>query len=135
MYHGIYHHLQWDPQAMRLRRVTEDWLYAEPFWHELERRGFRVATVDVPMTLPSRLSWGMEIINWGSHDELGPFRTQPGSLKAEVRRRFGRTRWGRRFRSASQQRNSKLFAAISSRGAAQGELTRWVLERGHGTSF
>ena len=116
---------------MRLRRVTEDWLYAEPFWHELERRGFRVATVDVPMTLPSRLSWGMEIINWGSHDELGPFRTQPGSLKAEVRRRFGSHPMGPeipvRKTPAQLEAIRRNLVAGAQRKA---ELTLWMLERG-----
>jgi hypothetical protein len=88
--HGVYHHLQWDPDAMRLRRVAEDWLYVEPFWCELERRGFQVAALDVPMTFPSRLTRGVEIINWGSHDELGPFRAHPGHLAAEIRGKFGR---------------------------------------------
>jgi predicted AlkP superfamily phosphohydrolase/phosphomutase len=88
--HGIYHHLQWDSDAMQLRRVAEDWLYVEPFWYELERRGLHVAAIDVPMSFPSRLSRGVEIINWGSHDELGRFRTQPRHLASEIRSRFGR---------------------------------------------
>ena len=40
--HGIYHHLQWDAAAMRLRRVGVDWLDCSPFWSELERRGWTV---------------------------------------------------------------------------------------------
>ena len=87
--HGIYHHLQWDSAAMQLRRVAEDWLYVEPFWYELERQALRVAAIDVPMSFPSRLSQGAEIINWGSHDELGPFRAHPKSLAVQVRSRFG----------------------------------------------
>src|SRR5882724_9088759 len=53
--HGIYHHLQWDSAQMQLRRVSEDWLYCEPFWYELEERGLRIIAVDVPMTFQSRL--------------------------------------------------------------------------------
>src|SRR4029453_7538010 len=63
--HGVYHHLQWDAEAMRLRRVNADWLYCEPFWYELERRGRRVVALDIPMSFPSRLSRGVEVINWG----------------------------------------------------------------------
>jgi len=74
---------------MQLRRVAEDWLYVEPFWYELERQAFRVAAIDVPMSFPSRLSQGAEIINWGSHDELGPFRAYPKSLAGQIRSRFG----------------------------------------------
>jgi predicted AlkP superfamily phosphohydrolase/phosphomutase len=87
--HGIYHHLQWDAEAMRLRRVAADWLYCEPFWHELERRGRRVIALDVPMTFPSRLRRGIEVTNWGSHDQLGPFAATSADLGRDIRRRFG----------------------------------------------
>ena len=46
--HGVYYHLQWDPASMRLRQIS-DWLYCEPFWCELERRGLRVVTLDLDM--------------------------------------------------------------------------------------
>src|SRR5713101_6168922 len=29
--HGVYHILQWDQDSMRLRRLSEDWFYCEPF--------------------------------------------------------------------------------------------------------
>jgi len=88
--HGIYHHLQWDAERMRLRRVADDWLHAEPFWYELERRGKRVVALDVPMTFPSRLTRGVEVTCWGSHDQLVPFSTRPARLAGTLRRRFGR---------------------------------------------
>ena len=75
--HGIYHHLQWDSSRMQLRRVSEDWLYCEPFWYELEQRELRVVALDVPMTFRPRLSRGVEVITWGSHDELTPFAAHP----------------------------------------------------------
>jgi predicted AlkP superfamily phosphohydrolase/phosphomutase len=87
--HGIYHHLQWDSLQMQLRRVSEDWLYCEPFWYELERRGLRVIAIDVPMTFRPRLSRGIEVITWGSHDELTPFATYPANLGRRILRRFG----------------------------------------------
>src|SRR4051812_12385410 len=134
--HGIYHHLQWDPQAMRIRRVTADWLYAEPFWCGLERGGLRVAAIDVPMTFPSRLNRGIEIINWGSHDELGAFRTQPGSLAREIRRRFGAHPMGSeipvRKSTAQLEAIRRNLVAGAERKA---ELTRWVLDRGQWDFF
>ena len=87
--HGIYHHLQWDSSQMQLRRVSEDWLYCEPFWYELERRGLRVIAIDVPMAFRPRLSRGVEVITWGSHDELTPFATHPANLGRSILRRFG----------------------------------------------
>lgn len=87
--HGVYHHLQWDPATMRIRRVTHDWLPYEPFWYGLERRGLDVAALDVPMTFPPRRASGVEILNWGSHDQLGAFAAHPRELGSEIRRRFG----------------------------------------------
>ena len=87
--HGIYHHLQWDQDQMRIRRVADDWLYAEPFWYALARRGVRVTTVDVPMLFPSRLEAGVEVVNWGSHDQLGPFHCNDPRLARDIERRFG----------------------------------------------
>ncbi|MCI0411073.1 MAG: alkaline phosphatase family protein, partial [Acidobacteria bacterium] len=126
--HGVYHHLQWDADAMQLRRVTEDWLYVEPFWYDLERRGLRVATIDVPMTFPSRLTRGAEIINWGSHDELGPFRAHPRHLATDIRARFGRHPMG----SEIPVRKSTAQLEIIRRNLVAGallkaELSCWML--------
>ncbi len=87
--HGVYHHLQWDPTSMRIRRVRRDWLPSEPFWYALERAGLEVAALDVPMTFPPRLARGVEILNWGSHDQLGAFAAHPRPLGDALRRRFG----------------------------------------------
>ena len=126
--HGVYHHLQWDPNAMQLRRVTEDWLYVEPFWYELERRGLRVATIDVPMSFPSRLTRGGEVINWGSHDELGPFGAHPGHLAAEIRRRFGRHPMGSEIPVRKSPRQLERIRRDLVAGAMlKGELSRWML--------
>jgi predicted AlkP superfamily phosphohydrolase/phosphomutase len=86
--HGVYYHMQWDPAAMRLRQIN-DWLYCEPFWCELERRGRRVVAMDVPMSWPSRLRQGLEITDWGTHDRMATFRAASPELAADVRRRFG----------------------------------------------
>jgi predicted AlkP superfamily phosphohydrolase/phosphomutase len=128
--HGVYHHLQWDPDAMRLRRVAEDWLYVEPFWYELERRGFRVVAIDVPMSFPSRLVHGVEILNWGSHDELGPFSTYPRGLASDIRRRFGRHPMGSEIpvpKTAAQVQSIRQNLVAGA--ALKGALVRWMLAR------
>ena len=40
--HGMYHHLQWDAAAMRMRRITPDRFDFEPFWYAMAREGRRV---------------------------------------------------------------------------------------------
>lgn len=128
--HGIYHHLQWDQRAMRLRRVTDAWLRAEPFWYELERRGKRVVSLDVPMTFPSRLDHGTELINWGSHDTLSATSARPDGLKREILRRFGPHPMGceipvNKTSSELESIRSRLVAGAKRKG----ELSRWIAER------
>jgi predicted AlkP superfamily phosphohydrolase/phosphomutase len=88
--HGIYHHLQWDPDRMLTRRVSADWLFQEPFWYKLARSGVRVTVADVPMMFPSRLTRGTEVVNWGSHDQLGHFHCNRPAMEWDIRRRFRR---------------------------------------------
>ena len=40
--HGISQHIQWDPSAMRMRRIASDWTYCEPFWYDIARAGLGV---------------------------------------------------------------------------------------------
>ena len=87
--HGIYHLMQWDAGAMRLRRVSAAWLYCEPFWRELEKRGLKVIALDVPMTFPPVQCAGVEINSWGAHDQLSPFAAYPRELESDIMRRFG----------------------------------------------
>jgi predicted AlkP superfamily phosphohydrolase/phosphomutase len=130
-YHGIYHHLQWDPYCMCLRRVSADWLYCEPFWYELERRGLKVAILDVPMTFPSRLERGIEVINWGSHDKLGPFASQPAELGKDICRNFGRHPMGyerpvkKKFSQLAKVRRNLVEGA-----RRKGMLSQWLLGLG-----
>jgi predicted AlkP superfamily phosphohydrolase/phosphomutase len=128
--HGFYHHLQWDPAAMRLRRVAEDWLPCEPFWCALERRGARVVVVDVPMTFRSRLARGVEVTTWGAHDQLTPFSTRPTSLAREIRRRFGTHPMGYEIPvSKSRRERERIRAALVEGARRKGELSLWLAAR------
>jgi predicted AlkP superfamily phosphohydrolase/phosphomutase len=83
--HGIYHHIQWDPQQMRLRRVTEDWLPAQPFYAELERRGFGVTALDVPVSMRTHLDHGIEVTNFAVHDPFDePSSNQPSLVREHL---------------------------------------------------
>ena len=127
--HGIYHHLQWDQAAMKLRRVTDAWLWAEPFWYELERLGKRVISIDVPMTFPSRLTRGREIINWGSHDTLSATSTRPANLKRHIYRIFGPHPMGCEIpvnKTASEIETIRANLVAGAR--RKGELSRWMAE-------
>jgi predicted AlkP superfamily phosphohydrolase/phosphomutase len=127
--HGVYHHLQWDAAAMRLRRVAPDWLDWEPFWVGLERRGLDVAVLDVPMAYPARLARGVEITNWGSHDQLGPFRAVPATAGVELRRRFGRAHpMGAEIPvDKTPAQLDRIRRNLVEGAARKGELIRWLL--------
>jgi predicted AlkP superfamily phosphohydrolase/phosphomutase len=126
--HGVYHHLQWDAGAMRLRRVAADWLDWEPFWLALERRGLDVAVLDVPMTYPGRLVRGIEVTNWGSHDQLGPFGA-PRTVGAEIRRRFGSAHpMGAEIPvDKTPAQLARIRRDLVAGAALKGDLVRWLL--------
>ena len=87
--HGLHHLMQWDSDAMRLRRSAADWLNTEPFWRRLEARGLRTIAIDVPMTFAPDRGAGVEVNSWGAHDQIVAFTAWPRALKAEIKRRFG----------------------------------------------
>src|SRR5947209_5193916 len=128
--HGIYHHLQWQQSRMRLCRVSDQWLPAEPFWYELERRGKSVVAIDVPMTYPSRLARGVEVINWGSHDTLSATSAKPDGLKREILNRFGPHPMGCEIPVNKSTAELESIRARLVQGAQRkGELSRWLAER------
>jgi predicted AlkP superfamily phosphohydrolase/phosphomutase len=125
--HGFYYPMQWDSQSMRLRHVR-DWLYCEPFWYELERRGHRVVALDVPMTWPSRLQHGVEIADWGAHDCLSSFSARPAHLEAEIRRRFGKHPMGCEIPvEKSHDQLTRMRGALVAGVRQKAELARWLL--------
>jgi predicted AlkP superfamily phosphohydrolase/phosphomutase len=128
--HGIYHHLQWDAATMRLRRVAVDWLDCEPFWSDLERRGRRVIAIDVPLMFSERVRDGVEVINWGSHDQLGPFACRPRELKGEIRRRFGQHPMGWEIPvGKSREELGEIRDNLVAGARRKGALVRWLLDR------
>jgi predicted AlkP superfamily phosphohydrolase/phosphomutase len=128
--HGIYHHLQWDAGSMRMRRVTPEWLDCEPFWHELSRRGFGVISVDVPLTFPAReVSQGLEILNWGSHDQLGDVSCRPRHREPQFRR-FGSHPMGIEIPVGKSVSELEKIRNDLVRGAKKkGALLRWAIEQ------
>lgn len=126
--HGFHHIIQWDREAMRLRRVTADWLYTEPFWRGLDHRGLRTIAIDVPMTFPASRGAGIEISGWGAHDQIGAFAAWPRELKVEIKRRFGKHPMGieipvDKSLGERMRARSKLVAGVR----LKAELVRWLL--------
>ncbi|WP_372784721.1 alkaline phosphatase family protein [Phenylobacterium sp.] len=88
--HGIYQHLQWDPDRMKVRRLDRSWLQTRPFWRDLGEQGVRVTAVDVPFVLPGETSPNvLEVMNWGSQDQIGSFWATDKPLGRRILAEFG----------------------------------------------
>jgi predicted AlkP superfamily phosphohydrolase/phosphomutase len=125
--HGFYLILAWDPDAMRLKRVTRQRLPMDPFWRKLAREGVDVIAVDVPMIDAPAEGPGIEIAGWGTHDGLTSFSARPRALEREIRRRFGTHPIGLEIpvaKSATQRERIKRRLVEGAR--RKGELTRWL---------
>jgi len=134
--HGVYHPIQWDPAAMRARRVDEEWLYCEPFWCELERQGETVVVFDVPFAFPSRLDRGIEVDNWGTHEYLGRFFSNRVEVGRELRRRFGAHPMGHDVPVPRSRAYTQRAARRLAEGAGRkGEITRWLMGKVAWTFF
>ena len=126
--HGIHHLMQWDADSMRLRRTAGNWLYCEPFWRELERRGHRVIALDVPMTFPPQRCGGVEVSSWGAHDQLSAFTAYPRELEREIRRRFGQHPMGIEIPvEKSLAERMRVRADLVDGVRIKAALTRWLL--------
>jgi predicted AlkP superfamily phosphohydrolase/phosphomutase len=87
--HGIYHIVQWDADAMRLSRIRMEQLSREPFWRALHRRGIKTIALDVPLMVARETANGIEITDWGTHDNYRPLESYPREITADIQRRFG----------------------------------------------
>ena len=81
--HGYYWFRQLRPGTYGLEPVSPPTESAPPFWRELAGSGRRVLIVDVPDAEPLPGLEGLQVANWGIHDQHGPPRvlyTQPSCL-------------------------------------------------------
>src|SRR5262249_49863588 len=108
-HHGIYHHLQWDRDSMRLRRLSPKRDHRTPFWVELDRAGLKCCVIDVPMMFPNALRHGLEVVHWTSHDQLDSFSCSRPDVGA-AEEGMASSSWARRFRSRNRAGSSSGFA-------------------------
>jgi predicted AlkP superfamily phosphohydrolase/phosphomutase len=115
---------------MRLRRLSTRWIHYEPFWCNLTRQGVRVTVLDAPFSLPSRLERGVEIMNWGSHDLIGPYESNHPKLAREIRRRFGKHPMGYEIPVDKNPTQLEQIPKTLVTGARlKAELSCWLMER------
>ena len=87
--HGLYHAYVTRPGHQGLLRPRPD-QSAFPFlWQLLSERGLRSVIFDAFLTCPLRDFNGVQIVDWGSWSWFWEPTMIPGSLRKEVRRKFG----------------------------------------------
>ena len=88
---GVHSWVQLKPGSYDLYRcLTGAQLKREPFWSHLSRAGRKVTVLDVPLSALTENLNGVQLVEWGAHDEQYGFVTWPPSLAREVEARFGR---------------------------------------------
>jgi predicted AlkP superfamily phosphohydrolase/phosphomutase len=88
-WHGLYHNKVWRQERMCVEMADESWFPAPPFWELLDREQFRIAVLDVPMTVASpKPINGVHLAGWGTHDVIARG-SWPGELWPQLAREFG----------------------------------------------
>ena len=89
--HGFHYQQQLVPGTYELRRMADGpGLGTAPFWRRLSHSGLRVAVLDVPLASPEDSLNGIQVVEWGVHDELFGFQTFPRELETKVLSSYGR---------------------------------------------
>ena len=87
--------LYFHPRQLRtgedtVRPIDAEEIDAETFfWVQAARAGHAVAAIDIPQTVIAPGIGGLQIIDWGTHDQCFPTTSEPASLLDDVRQRFG----------------------------------------------
>jgi predicted AlkP superfamily phosphohydrolase/phosphomutase len=111
-----------------MRRVTADWLPAEPFYARLERNGFGVTALDVPVSMRTHLDQGIEVTNFGVHDPFGEPESNKRSIARDLLQRFGTHPMGCEIPVDRSERQLRRIRDDLLAGAKlKGEVSRWLL--------
>jgi predicted AlkP superfamily phosphohydrolase/phosphomutase len=100
-------------------------------WEILAKAGRRSLVLDVPLSRPSGISTGIQVVEWGVHDALFGFQTEPPAVANEILATVGAhpapANCDADHRTAAE---SRAFADQLARGArARSVLTRALLAR------
>ena len=89
--HGFHYQLQLKPGSYDFYHTADQGLFhGQPFWQALSEAGRRVAVLDAPLCPINHSLNGIQIVEWGGHDEIYGFLTQPASLAESIHKRYGR---------------------------------------------
>lgn len=131
--HGFHYLVQLKPGSYDYYRPADHGLFhSEPFWSALSKAGRRVAILDAPLSPLDPLLNGMQVLEWGGHDAIYGFMTQPAELIHDIRARFGEHPAGTKCDgSRNTARDYRTFVESLVHGAEnKSALTRHFLSKG-----
>ena len=79
---GAYHYLQWDPNTMATKRLSQMGLPLDPFWRKFGDNDPRAVVIDMPLTPATHTFNGVEISGWATQEQLDPLNTYPADILA-----------------------------------------------------
>ncbi|HEX6104913.1 MAG TPA: alkaline phosphatase family protein, partial [Gemmatimonadales bacterium] len=109
-WHGLYHNKLWRQERMRCEIAEAEWFPDPPFWERLDT-GFRLAVLDVPMTVatPKAVN-GISLAGWGTHDVIARG-AWPASLWGDLVRAHGEPAMPAELFGAQSPRTLERLAA------------------------
>jgi predicted AlkP superfamily phosphohydrolase/phosphomutase len=88
--HGFHYQMQLAPGTYRLRPVADgEPTRVKPFWRTLSDAGRRVAVLDVPLSRLDPDINGLQVVEWGVHDDLYGFGAIPESVGSHIVEKYG----------------------------------------------
>ena len=89
--HSVHTWLQLKPGSYEFyRSYAGDHIKREPFWNYLSRAGRKVTVLDIPLSRVTQNLNGVQLAEWGTHDNYSGFATWPPLLAQDVVSRFGK---------------------------------------------
>jgi len=130
--HGFHYQHQLVPGTYQLHDVADgEPTRCPPFWCRLGDAGLRVALLDIPLSRLDPAVNGIQVVEWGVHDDLYGPGTQPPELQSEIASKFGPHLVGAKCDGASRtatdycEFTDRLVQSI----ATKTNLTRHLLAR------
>jgi predicted AlkP superfamily phosphohydrolase/phosphomutase len=93
--HGFHYQTQLVSGTYRMRRVADsEPTKIRPFWRKLSDAGLRVAILDVPLSKLDPSINGLQVVEWGVHDDLYGFGAVPKSVESHILEKYGKHQVG-----------------------------------------
>lgn len=133
--HGYYYFRQLKPSTYDLELVAGPDVNAQPFWSYLLGTEAKVAIIDAPDTRPLPGLRGIQVANWGTHEnwDADHYATaaKPPQLLKEIRKRFGPKLSTTEKNESSIDDDKRIYRELLRQVQKKGAMCRHLLGREH----